>query len=261
MRSEEAKSVLVTGATGFIGYRLCERLKEDGHQVIALGRKVCEGPWDRFIECDLCESPPPVDAMEGVSLVYHLASKAHAFGKDSSGEEYESVIVGGTEKLVQLARASGVERFIYMSSVKAMGEGNPEGLPVAPIDEDCPCQPQSPYGVAKFRAEQEVLQAGFPHAVVLRPTMVYGPGGKGNLQRMREAVRKGRFPPIPENGNRRSMIHLDDLMEFVLRSAMEPLASGKTYILALEVFSSSTRPHYLKAPPPRACHWATTRHW
>jgi nucleoside-diphosphate-sugar epimerase len=76
------------------------------------------------------------------------------------------------------------------------------------------------------------MAAGLGHAVILRPVMVFGPGEKGNLPRMIEAVRRGRFPPLPENRNKRSMIHVDDLVEYAIRAAARPIAAGRTYILA-----------------------------
>jgi nucleoside-diphosphate-sugar epimerase len=142
-----------------------------------------------------------------------------------------TVIVEGTRRMLESAKAAGVRHFIYMSSVKAMGEGNPFGLPLSPMDESWPHTPQSPYGIAKAEAERLVLQSGLRHSVVLRPVMVFGPGRKGNLSRMVEAIRKGRFPPLPDTGNKRSLIHVDDVNEFALRAAIYPIAAGKTYIL------------------------------
>jgi UDP-glucose 4-epimerase len=161
-----------------------------------------------------------------------LASKAHAVAETAAdADSYRPVIVEGTRRVVEAAREAGIGRFIFFSTVKAMGEGNPEGLPLAAMDETWPHTPQSPYGLAKAEAEQLVLESGLEHAVVLRPTMVFGPGEKGNLPRMVEAVRKGRFPPVPENGNKRSMIHVDDLVAFAIRAASRPVAAGRTYIL------------------------------
>ncbi|MEX0326037.1 MAG: NAD-dependent epimerase/dehydratase family protein [Puniceicoccaceae bacterium] len=227
-------TILVTGATGFLGRRLCQRLQQQGGaRIRAVGRRQQDGPWDSFHEVDLARDSLPVAALENVSTIYHLASKAHAVTENASeADSYRPIIVEATQQLLELAREQGVERFVYMSSVKAMGEGNPAGLKLAPLQENSPHTPQGPYGLAKAEAEEAVLGSGLQHAVVLRPVMVYGPGEKGNLPRMVQAVHKGRFPPLPENGNRRSMIHVDDLVEFAIRASMYPIAAGKTYILA-----------------------------
>lgn len=228
----EKRVTLVTGASGFVGRRLCERLQRERAHVIAIGRQAKKGPWDEFREADLSTGRIEADLCRGADIVFHLAGKAHAVS-ERSGEatEYEPVIVEGTRSLVDAARRNGVETFIYVSSVKAMGEGNPVGLPLAPMDESWPYTPQSAYGAAKIKAEAIVHESGFAHAVVLRPTMVYGPGEKGNLPRMVEAVRRGGFPPLPDTGNRRSMIFIDDVVEYLFRAATLPVAAGKTYIV------------------------------
>ena len=228
---EPAETVLVTGATGFLGIRLCERLSAQGYPVIALGRRSCPGPWREFREADL-EKPLPEDCLAGVDTVFHLAGKAHALA-ESEGEEsgYGSIIVEGTRRLLESAASAGVSRFIFVSSVKAMGEGNPPGQPLAPMDEGIPPEPVSPYGRTKAEAEKLVFGSGLPHTVVLRPVMVYGPGEKGNLPRMVNAVRQGRFPPLPDTGNHRSMVHVDDVIGAMLLASRTPQAAGRAYII------------------------------
>ncbi|MEX0332298.1 MAG: NAD-dependent epimerase/dehydratase family protein [Puniceicoccaceae bacterium] len=227
-------TILVTGATGFLGRRLCQRLQDqEGVHIRAVGRRRQDGPWQSFLEVDLAQDSLPSEALEGVSTIYHLASKAHAVSESASAaSSYRPIIVDATRRLLELARKKEVQCFVYMSSVKAMGEGNPAGMNLAPLVEQSPHTPQGPYGLAKAEAEEAVLGSGIEHAVVLRPVMVYGPGEKGNLPRMVEAVRKGRFPPLPDTGNRRSMINVDDLVEFTMRASNYPIAAGKTYILA-----------------------------
>lgn len=231
--AEGNQITLVTGATGFIGRHLCERLQREGEFVRACGRREQAGPWQEFMEIDLAGDPIDPQLLGGVSTVFHLASKAHSFGDppDSAGE-YAELIVEGTRRLVAAAVKAGVRTFVYLSSVKVMGEGNPENLPLRPMDEDWPYRPVTPYGCAKAEAEAILLQSGIIHKIVLRPVMVFGPGNKGNLVRMRDAIARGKFPPVPETGNRRSMIHVDDVVEYAIRSAQFPIANGKTYILA-----------------------------
>lgn len=230
---ETTSSALVTGASGFLGRVLCQRLKALGKRVIATGRHASEGPWDEFREMDLAADSLPAGLLDGIDTVYHLASKAHAVTETvAEADTYRPIIVEGTRKLLQQASGSGVKRFIYVSSVKAMGEGNPAGLPVEQMDETWPHTPQTPYGIAKAEAENLVLESPLAHKVVLRPVMVYGPGEKGNLPRMVQAVKRGRFPPLPETGNKRSMIHVEDLVEYMIRAGLRPVADGKSYILS-----------------------------
>ncbi len=240
----------------------CDRLTRDGGQVIAAGRSSRSGPWSEFRQMDLREDLTRGNLLAGVETIFHLAGKAHAVSEksdDASG--YGEIIVNGTRRLLEAAVASGVRRFIYVSSVKAMGEGNPSGEPLRPINEEWPLQPQSPYGIAKAEAEQLVRDAGLAHAAIVRPVMVFGDGDKGNLPRMVEAVRKGRFPPLPDSGNKRSMVHVDDVVEAMIRSCQTP-AAGRTYILAGRQ-APSTRQlydairHSLGMPP---VHWSVP-HW
>ncbi len=224
---------MVTGATGFLGRRLCQRLQDEGELIRAVGRKSQDGPWSEFVEIDFAKNGIPEDCLNNVGTIYHLASKAHAIAETPyNADLYRPVIVEGTRKLIGAAERSGVNRFAFFSSVKSMGEGNPTEVPIEEMDETWTHAPQSPYGLAKAEAETIVRKSRMEHAVILRPAMVFGPGEKGNLPRMIEAVKKGRFPPIPENGNKRSMIHVDDLIEFAIRSMQTPIAAGKTYIVS-----------------------------
>jgi nucleoside-diphosphate-sugar epimerase len=228
------KTCLVTGATGFVGRRLVSKLAElkSDVQVIGAGRRECDGPWNHFSEVDLEQVDAQI-SLEGVDTVFHLASKAHAVSErpdDDSG--YRAVIVDGTRRLVAAAEVAGVQRFLYVSSVKAMGEGGAADES-QPIDETMSPEPKTPYGRCKLEAEGIVLESSIPHVVVLRPVMVYGFGHKGNLVRMAEAISKGRFPPISENNNRRSMVHVNDLVEACVQAIISRVNSNrKTYIIA-----------------------------
>ncbi len=222
------KSVLVTGASGFIGRTLCRRLSEQQVAVRALLRHKCEGPWQDAVYADIGSGILPKNLMEGIDSVFHLAGKVHALSEASSDEtEYNSINVNGTRVLLEAAATANVRCFVFFSSVKAMGEGGETML-----DENCDIPPETPYGRSKRKAEELVLGKGYvPHPSVLRLSMVYGPGSKGNLVRMIEAVVKRRFPPLPQMYNRRSMVHVDDVVQAAILAAENPEASGQTYIV------------------------------
>lgn len=218
--------VLVTGASGFIGPSLCRRLGSGGWRVRAVMRRPAVGPWDEAVTLDLGRQPIPSGLLTGVDCVFHLAGRAHALAEGHGAEEeYRLSNVQSTLDLVAAARATGVRAFVYFSSVKAMGDGDAEAATGGPVV-------LSPYGHSKRRAEQAVLNGdGVPHSVVLRPSLVYGPKPKGYLDLMIRAVRGGWFPPLPELGNGRSMIHRDDLVEAALLCAFDPRASGNAYVV------------------------------
>lgn len=220
-------NVLVTGATGFIGRSLCRDLKVGGKHVRAMLRDRVDGPWHETAYMDL-EGEIPSGIFDGVDTAFHLAGKAHALSEGrQEEEEYFRINTEGTRKLLLAAQQAGVRRFVFFSSVKAAGEGGAESM-----DETAHPHPGTPYGASKLAAEKLVLEEGFvPEPVVLRLSMVYGNSDKGNLPRMIRAVAKGRFPPLPEVSNKRSMVHVDDVVQAAMLAAERPEASGQTYIV------------------------------
>lgn len=218
----------VTGAGGFIGRQLCAALQERGDRVTASLRRASHGPWNRMLLNDLLYDSPSAAALEGVDCAFHLAGKAHALSETRQDEDaYFQINVDATRKLLESCRTAGVRRFVFISSVKAGGEGEAKVS-----DEAAVSRPDTPYGRSKREAERLVLEAGYvPEPVVLRLAMVYGPTAKGNLPRMIEAIHHGRFPPLPETGNRRSMVHVEDVVQASLLAAQNAQAAGQAYIV------------------------------
>jgi nucleoside-diphosphate-sugar epimerase len=200
--------------------------------------------------------------MQGIDGVFHLAGIAHVSDTTAiPASLYQAVNVDATAALLEAAAAAGVQRFVYFSSVKAAADPG-EGC----VDEAWDAWPDDAYGRSKRTAEQKVLDAGRQlgmHVCNLRPSLVYGPGVKGNLDRMIDAIGRGRFPPLPDFGNRRSMIGLDDLIDAARRAMELPAAAGRTFIVA-DTEPYSTRAivdairRALGRPVPRAVipHWS-----
>ena len=227
--NERPAVVLVTGASGFIGQALCRRLGAADHRVRALLRRELDGPWDEVAQCRIGTDPVPVAAHSAVDTVFHLAGVAHSRGAPE--ELYRQVNLDGTRMLLEAAVEAGVRRFVFFSSVKAMADPPPEEC----IDEGWSAWPEDAYGRSKREAEELVLEAADKagmHAVVIRPTLVYGPGVKGNLRSIMRLVASGWCPPLPDTRNRRSMVHVDDLCALALLAARDDRANGKVYIAA-----------------------------
>jgi UDP-glucose 4-epimerase len=226
------KNVLVTGATGFIGQHLVNALLEEGASVIVLSRRPPSETGRKYktVVGDLTNPATLEGICDDVDIVFHLGGYAHALDQlDEDSEKINwEVTVEGTRALVGQSLKAGVERFIFFSSVKAMGEGGESC-----IDETMDSQAASSYGKAKREAEKLVLESGRQgmSPTVFRLPMVYGPGCKGNLPRMIRAVARGYFPPLPETGNRRSMVDVRDVVQAALLAAGSPSASGKIYIV------------------------------
>lgn len=230
-------NTLVTGATGFIGHRLVTALLERGDRVIALARspalagKTLPAGAIEVHAADFEQPASLAGACLNVETIFHLAGFAHAVDVDDkqARQRHERVTVEGTRALLHEAARARIQRFVFASSVKAMGEGGSEC-----INELTASGPTSAYGRAKRTAEELVIEAGKQygwHVSIVRFPLVYGPANRGNLPRLIEAIDHGRFPPLPPTGNRRSMVHVDDAVSALLQVAEQPRANGQIYLV------------------------------
>ncbi|MDC0229378.1 NAD-dependent epimerase/dehydratase family protein [Deltaproteobacteria bacterium] len=209
---------LISGASGFIGRRLLNKLQSI-HRVIPISRSPISG-LDTVIHDFEVDDISSIN-LEGVDVIFHLAGFVHDL-RDASKVEflYHALNVDATVQMIKLAVTSDVKRFVFVSSVKAGGCGldnNPEGV----------------YGQTKREAELKILEIGRQsgmHVSIVRSSLVYGAGMKGNLALMRRGIQKGWFPPLPKIANRRSMIHVDDLVRVLLLVAQEESANGEIFI-------------------------------
>jgi nucleoside-diphosphate-sugar epimerase len=222
------KNCLVTGASGFIGERLVWHLSQNGFKVRVLNRRETGDKLDSY-RADLADDSFPSSLCAGINTLFHLAGKAHAMAETDQDEaKYFQINTEGTRKLLEAAKREGVQRFVFFSSVKAVGNSFNR-----PMDETVTELTDDPYGQSKYAAEQLVLHGGYvPDPVVIRPCMVYGNTEKGNLPRMINAIRRGYFPPLPEVHNKRSMVHVEDVVQAALLAAENPKATGQIYIVS-----------------------------
>ena len=211
--------ILVTGAAGFLGSRLIAQLCQEGYEVRAVFRDERQGvllpPHVEAVQADILDKPKMVRAAAGCEVLVHLAAKVHAVDHLGSEHDYKAVNVEGTRNVLEGAAASGIKRLLFISSVKVFGEET-DGC----VDESQMPTPRSAYAKSKWAAEQLVRdyakRYGFS-GVSLRLPMVYGSTEKGNLFRMIAAIDRGRFPPLPRLSTVRSMLHVDNFTQAVLR--------------------------------------------
>lgn len=221
---------LISGASGFIGERLLTALLQLDRNAVGLFRQISSKKHAKL--GTLFDVETLKAACLGSSCVFHCAGHVHAFASLSNEEAryHWQINFEGTRNLVKAAGQVGVQRFIFLSSVKAMATPGEECA-----NEDFSGQPDTAYGHSKRAAEEAVLEAGVSygmHVVNLRLAMVYGKGGRGNLARMGRLIQRGWFPPLPETGNHRSLVHVDDVVDAMLRVAEDDRANGRTYIIA-----------------------------
>jgi nucleoside-diphosphate-sugar epimerase len=210
--------IAVSGANGFVGRALCRVLLNAGHGVIALVRRpssIADGVLERVIPDDhfasLALGKP---ALDPVDAFVHLAARVHVM-EDASADplaEYRAVNVKGTLDAASAALQAGARRFVFVSSVKALGEGEPG----RPWREDDAPEPTDPYGMSKFEAEQALLAFGKAHGMevaIVRPPLVYGPGVRANFLGLMRAIARGMPLPIGSVEARRSMVYVDNLAD------------------------------------------------
>mgnify|MGYP003979318131 FL=1 len=226
--------VLISGANGFIGRKLCLRLLSSERKFIKIVRNILdEDIADQYL-CNFEEDEVSDELFEGVDTVFHLAGLAEDANNNLRSDSlYYKVNVDATEKFAINAAKKGVKRFIFISSVKACGNRPLNRSLNKCINEEDQFEPDGIYGKSKREAEIKLLELGNKskmHVTIIRPSLVYGKGMKGNLNKMLIGIKKGWFPPLPEVGNRRSMVHVDDLVEIILMVEKNEKSFGEILI-------------------------------
>jgi nucleoside-diphosphate-sugar epimerase len=233
--------ILVTGATGFVGSRLLA--SQDAltrHiQFRAVTRRPLEKPFPnvgQVLISDIAEKTDWTNALLGVDTVVHLAARVHVMDDKVSNplEEYRKANVITTINLAKQSASAGVKRFIFLSSVKVNGEKTDIGKP---FTEESIANPVDPYGISKLEAEEgirEICNATGMQYVFIRPPLIYGPGVKANYQKLMNLVQRRLPLPLGSIVNKRSMLALDNLIDFIFLVASHPKASNQLFLLSDE---------------------------
>lgn len=224
--------VLVTGANGFVGQAVCRRLCNEGWRVLAAvrpGRPAPEG-------CEPRPAPglaPDADwrpALDGARYVIHAAARVHQMGEslETAEQAHRDANFLGTLALAEQARRNGIQRFVFISTVKVMGEHSRSGRPFSDIDEP---GPMDAYARSKWAAEQALLALPGLEVACLRPPLVYGPGATANLKSVMRLVHKGIPLPFGLIRNRRSLIGVTNLAAAAILLLTHPNACGKSFLI------------------------------
>ena len=250
--------VMVTGATGFVGRSLCNILISQEYKVLASVRGFASGlqgdssgnygNGSTYINTgDILPDTDWSLALRDVDTVVHLAARVHVTHEEPghSLDEYRTVNTQGTVNLANQAARAGVRRFVYLSTVKVHGEETlsppylPAGSghdepPVAFSEADVP-RPQGGYAISKWEAERELRllsAATGMQTVIVRPPLIYGEGVKANFLSLLRLIDKGVPLPFGSIANRRSLLCLDNLVDFLMQCISHPAAANETFLVA-----------------------------
>ena len=228
--------VLVTGISGFVGQVFCNIASLNGFALCGAVRKQKEQgvDVDQVVVGDICGATDWCCALSGVDVVVHLAARVHVM-LDTAVEPlvaFRTVNFYGTLNLARQAAAAGVKRFVFVSSVKVNGESTQVSHAFTEADE---AAPQDAYGQSKNEAEQGLrrlsLETGM-EVVIIRPPLVYGPGVKANFAALIRAVQRGWPLPLGAVHNQRSLVALDNLVDFIVTCVTHPQAANQTFLVS-----------------------------
>lgn len=234
----EGRTVMVTGANGFIGKAVCPALSSRGYRVRGVVRRELQTSSQDWLECFLTdEIDADTDwstALDGVDSVVHLAARVHLMRETSTDPltEFRRTNVALTMNLARQAAAAGVRRFVFISSIKVNGEVTPVGQPYNA--EDMP-KPTDPYGVSKHEAEIELMKLSAEtglEVVIIRPVLVYGPGVKANFHSMMYWLQQGAPLPLGALPNQRSLVALDNLVDLIATCLLHPAAANEVFLVS-----------------------------
>lgn len=224
--------ILLTGSTGFVGRSLHHLLLAGGKSVRCAVRRSSAVAEHSVLIGEVDGETDWQEALQGVDTVIHLAGRAHILKETSSDplNEFRRVNTQGTLRLAEQMIRFGSRRLVFVSTIGVNGNKTPIGRPFTEIDLP---QPSGAYALSKWEAEQG-LQALTTQLeiVTIRPPLVYGSGAPGNFARLVHWIRRGIPLPLGAVSNRRSLIAVQNLCDFLMHCAHQPAAAGETFLVS-----------------------------
>ena len=251
-------NILLTGASGFVGQALAKEFDAEGHAVTALLRGASKNLPSRVKQIPLVElghlsKTTRINALAGIEnrdslecyeeikdalkqtdVIVHAAARVHIMNDHAEDPLaiYREINTKSTLRLASMAASQGVKRFIFLSTIKVNGEQTNNRSPFTETDD---CQPSDAYAVSKYEAEiglAQIAKETGMEVVIIRPPLVYGPGVKGNFASMINWVKKGVPLPLGSVKNHRSLIALENLVNFISLCLAHPKAANETFLIS-----------------------------
>ncbi|MBN3763268.1 SDR family oxidoreductase [Burkholderia sp. Ac-20365] len=229
--------VVVSGANGFVGRALCRALLDAGHRVTGLVRRSggCVDGVAEWVDASADYSGIAQNWLVGLNAdcVVHLAARVHVMNDTAADPDaaFRATNVDGTLRLAAAARQHGVPRFVFVSSIKAVAEGDGGQS----LRENAPPRPEDAYGRSKRAAEEALTRLGNDtglEIVIVRPPLVYGPQVRANFLRLIDAVWWGIPLPLGGADARRSMVYVGNLADALVHCATDPRAARQCFHVA-----------------------------
>lgn len=229
--------ILLTGANGFVGQHLGVHLLMQGYDVVAAVRqtntRINFTPTSIVPVGDIDATTDWSTALEGVDVIIHLAARVHVMQEQAADPlaAFRQINTIGTIRLAQQAVENGIKRFVYLSSIKVNGESTL----IHPFSEQNEMAPEDPYARSKWEAERQLLDLGTQTGLevsIIRPPLVYGPGVGGNFQRLLTLVARGWPLPLASIHNRRSLVGIQNLCNFIDLCTYHPRAAGEIFLVS-----------------------------
>lgn len=230
--------ILLTGATGFVGYHLCNSLLSEGHTVYGTIRNEKDFPKlpsdVQPLLIDSITTSLPEAYLNNVDAIIYLAARVHQMNDTSSDaiNIYRQINTEATINLAKQAAKNGVRRFVYLSSIKVHGEKQESSSPYT--EQNIP-NPIDPYAKSKWEAEQLLTQLAEQtslEVVILRPPLIYGTNVKGNFLKLIKLVKQGIPLPLRQVNNARSFVYVGNLVDAIITCLTHPKAKNQTFLIS-----------------------------
>nr|WP_305406488.1 SDR family oxidoreductase [Photobacterium leiognathi] len=227
-------SIAITGASGFLGKNIVKKLAEK-YELSMLLRNPIVGYEQFFHQYDLTKGLSDNKALQNIDVLIHCAARVHIMDDVSNNplDDYREVNTKGTLNLARQAVDAGIKRFIFISSIKVNGESTQLNKPFKFDDQR---SPEDFYGQSKSEAEEQLLKLAEEtglEVVIIRPTLVYGPGVKANFALLLNLVSKGL--PLPFGcikDNKRSLVSVDNLVDLIVTCIDHPKAANQVFLVS-----------------------------